>query len=156
TSNSAPTLQYLTNNGTLTIGNTAFLGSDRSQPYSAIVNNGTMNSPSYSFRTAYFENDGAINSDARLIVEAANARFQNGGSVSGNDVTFLVNDLRFLQSTLSTTAGLYIYATNSLEDAGNLSSNVWTCRNGFNLQIKPQFGDLFGTTVQSTPPQFDL
>jgi hypothetical protein len=150
----APTLQYFTNNGTLIIGNAATFGNDRPQPYSTIINNGTMSGPSFAFQTAYFENDGAINSDARLIVTADNARFQNGGNVAGNDVTFQVNDLRFLGTSMSTKASLYIYATNSLEDAGASAGNVWSCQNGFNLAIKPRFGDLFGTTIQSTPNQF--
>jgi hypothetical protein len=45
-------------------------------------------------------------------------------------------------------------ATNSLGDAGASSGNRWDCQDGFNLPIKPKFGDLFGTTVQSTPATF--
>src|SRR5947207_12960112 len=89
TSSSAPTLQYLTNNGTLVIDNAATFGNDRSNAYSAIVNSGTMRGPSYSFRTAYFENNRTINADARLTIEATTLKFQGGGSVSGNDVTVL-------------------------------------------------------------------
>ena len=43
-----------------------------------------------------------------------------------------------------------------MADAGSISSNVWSCQDGFNLPIKPRFGDLFGTRVQSTPRQFAL
>ena len=72
TSSSAPTLQYLTNNGTLVIDNAATFGNDRSNAYSAIVNSGTMRGPSYSFRTAYFENNGAITVRENLLTFVKN------------------------------------------------------------------------------------
>ena len=156
TGGSAPTLQYLTNNGALIIDNAATFGNDRSNAYSAIVNSGTMSGASYSFRTAYFENKGSINASARLTIEATTLKFQGGGSVSGNDVTVQANDAKLLGATIATRAGFYFIATNSLADAGSISSNVWSCQDGFNLPIKPRFGDLFGTTVQSTPLQFAL
>jgi len=150
----APSLQYFTNNGTLIIDNAAAFGNDRSNAYSAIVNNGTMTGPSYSFRTAYFENSGTINPNARLTIEAQNVKLQRGGSVAGNDVTFLADDVKLLGTRITTGAGFYLAVTNSLQDAGVTVSNVWECQNGFNLLIKPKLGDLFGTTVRSTPPRF--
>jgi hypothetical protein len=115
-----------------------------------------MTGPSYSFRTAYLENDGTVSPDARLTIEAQSVRFQRGGSVSGNDVTIMAGDAKLLGSSITTSGGFYFYVTNSLQDAGVAISNVWVCQNGFNLPIKPAFGDLFGTTVRSTPPQFGL
>ena len=44
--------------------------------------------------------------------------------------------------------------TNSLSDSGVSASNILTCYDGFNLQMKPNSGDLLGTTLRSQAPQF--
>ena len=44
--------------------------------------------------------------------------------------------------------------TGALSDAGAGSSNTFTVFNGFNLLVKPNVGDLLGTTIQDSPPNF--
>src|SRR5205814_2436608 len=91
---------------------------------------------------------------ARLTIVAQNVKFQRGGSISGNDVTIEAGDVKLLGANIATRGAFNFVATNSLADAGLLATNLWICQYGFNLPIKPQFGDLLGTTVQSTPLPF--
>jgi hypothetical protein len=66
------------------------------------------------------------------------------------NIDFYANDLLIDPSVLSAEYTLNFTVTNNLSDAGIGSGNQFACQNGFNLWIKPQTGDLWGTTIAST------
>jgi hypothetical protein len=154
TSNTAPTLQYFTNNGILNMGNAAFFGSDRSQPYSAIVNNGTMNGPSYHFRTAYFDNIGQITSMRDLFLETSSGKLDSGSISAGGDLNLTADDIKIRSHGISAGAGLFLKVKDLLVDAGVNGTSFWSVQNGFHLLTKPTRGDLFGVTLSSFAPSF--
>jgi hypothetical protein len=150
----APTLRYFTNNGSLSIPNDAHFGDDGPANYMAFVNNGFVSAGDQTINSYYFENDGTLNTTVGgCYVTTSAGKFQNGKIDSASDIQFIANNLKFNQSTLQASGGeLNITATNSLADTGGGSGNSFTCEYGFNLWIKPQRGDLLGTTLNTVAP----
>ncbi len=150
----APSLKYFTNNGTLNIPNSANFGGDTAAPYSAFINNGTITASGQTINTAYFENNGTLVTGGGLYVTATSGKMQNGQVSSSADVQFSGSVLKLNQSTIASSGGLNLNVTSSLYDTGGGSSNVFTCREGFNLTTKPQTGDLLGTSHSHKSPEF--
>jgi hypothetical protein len=148
----APNLQFFTNNGTFNVANEAHFGDDRATPYSTFVNTGTVSAASISLNSAYFENRGTLNTAGPLFMQCASGKLEGGGSTSGGDSQFLAGTIKFSNYGLAVNGGLYFRVTNSLFDAGGNSGNVFRVQNGFNLQAKPQTGDLLGTTFETIAP----
>jgi len=147
-----PNLLYFTNHGTFSIANESHFGDDRAAPYSTFVNTGTINAASIALKSVYFENRGTLASDGPLFMQCGSAKLENGSSTSGGDSQFLSGSLKFNNYQMTVNGGLYLRATNALFDAGGSSANTFTVQNGFSLQIKPQTGDLLGTTLRTTAP----
>jgi hypothetical protein len=147
-----PNLLYFTNHGTFSIANEAHFGDDRAAPYSTFVNTGTVSAASIALNSVYFENRGSLVSVGPLFMQCASGKLEGGGSSSGGDSHFLAGSLKFNQYNLTVNGGLYFLVTNALFDAGGGSGNVFNVLNGFNLQAKPQTGDLLGTTLETTAP----
>jgi len=149
----APTLRYFTNNGSLTIPNSAHFGDDGPTNYLAFVNHGSISAWGQMINSHYFENDGALNTGVGCYVTISSGKFQNGQVNAGSDILFTANDLKFNQSSLQASGGaLDFTVANSLADTGGGSGNYFTCDYGFNLWIKPQTGDLLGTTMRTVAP----
>jgi hypothetical protein len=148
----SPGVLFFTNNGTLSVFNEAHFGDDRPSPFSVFRNTGTLSASSINIRSANFENSGTLSSLFGLTVQSGTGKLENGNSSSGGDTSFFSQTLKFNQYQLSATAALNFTVTNSLEDAGSGSANVFRAQNGFNLLVKPQTGDLLGTTLQSAAP----
>jgi hypothetical protein len=151
----APSLLYLTNNGSLTVPNEAHFGDDRPVAYSDFINTGTLTAGSLNVNSSYIENDAALSARIGPMNLAGNsALFQNGQATSGGDIDLTFGGLKFNRSQLSAAGALNLNITNGLSDAGGGSSNLLRTRNGFNLFVKPPFGDLLGTAFQSQPVNF--
>jgi len=154
TAASAPGLLYLTNQGSLNVENNIVLGADRSQPYSAVVNRGTLLAESVNVRSLYFENAGTIIDARNLQINSGDSAFLDGTATVGGDVLLSGNTAKFDQHTLDTSRGIHLTLTNSLTDSGPGAANRWVCRNGFHLTRKPLLGDLYGTRIETTTPSF--
>ncbi|HZR19686.1 MAG TPA: hypothetical protein VFE51_20545 [Verrucomicrobiae bacterium] len=151
----APGLLYFTNNGSLSVPDQAHFGDDRPIPYSDFVNKGTLTIGSLDVLSTYIENDGTINANVGpLDLVGQIGEFQGGQTLSSGDLNFAFGDLKFLGHTISTVGAINFDVTGALSDAGPTSANTFTTANGFNLLVKPNTGDLLGTTVQDSPPNF--
>jgi hypothetical protein len=150
----APQLAFLTNNGTLTIQNNGFIGSDRPQPYEVIANRGVMTAASFYLAAKSLVNIGGISAQGQLGISALTASFEGGALSSGGDLFINANTVRYLNALTSVRGGLYLTVTNSLADAGSSANNRWSCSQGFHLLRKPLLGDLLGTEVRTRPLRF--
>jgi hypothetical protein len=154
TATTAPTLKVLTNQGTLSVENNAFFGSDRTNPYASVVNRGILRVGSMAVRSDYFENAGTLNDTRNLQITTANSAFQNGTIVVGGDFFLTSGTAKFDHHNLTASRGLHFTVTDSLADSGPAANNQLNCTNGFELSIKPVSGDLLGTTLRTTAPNF--
>jgi hypothetical protein len=154
-STNAPNLRHFTNNGTFTIPSEAHFGDDRPLPYTSFVNAGTINAGGQDIASSYFENSGILNAAAGgMRIVTPSGKVEHGRINCITDVQYFGSVLKLNQATIQTDSRLDLTVTNSLFDAGGSSSNSIMCRDGFRLLIKPQTGDLLGTSIQTTAPEF--
>lgn len=150
-STNAPTLLFLTNNGSLTMPSTIHLGDDRPR-YAAIVNHGALNGASILADTWYLANFGSLNATRLIQLQFDTAIFGNGFSSSGNATRLTGNNLVFTNFQLLSDDALDLRVSGILTDAG--STNLFSLNNGgINLRTKPITGDLLGTTVVEFAPK---
>jgi hypothetical protein len=163
----APNLLYFTNNGYLYIPNDAHFGDDTAVPYKEFVNSGTGGIGS-SLSGIIFSADQTIDSLDLQIAEGINYTYigdfsATAGSIeitgppaysgfpysiySAQDIQFFANTLLIDSAALYASGALDFNVTGSLSDNGTAST--FTCYNGFNLWIKPNTGDLLGSTITS-------
>jgi hypothetical protein len=152
TAANAPNLLYFTNRGSFFINNDAHFGDDRPQAYARFINTGTINGWSIQTRSDFLQNNGTLAALSTLGLQCASGNFEGGRSSSGGDSQFRAGVLKFNNYQMTVNGGLYFMSTNALYDSGGSASNVFTVQNGFNLQIKPQAGDLLGTTLTTVAP----
>lgn len=148
----APNLLYFTNHGALTIPNEAHFGDDGLNPYSVLVNTGSISAASIQVNSTYVENRGSLSAGVgSLILQGGTGKLENGYSVSGGEMQFWFGSLKFDHyQALANRNAINFWITGSLSDASPGSANVLEAQNGFNLYLKPPTGDLLGTTLQST------
>jgi hypothetical protein len=149
-----PGVRYFTNNGTLTVPNITYLGSDIARPLAALVNHGTINSFGQKFAADYYEDTGTVNTSNALEIVASSAKLDGGRNLVGGAVLLQAGDLKMRNHTIVADAGVFFSVTNSLSDAGGGSDNTITVEDGFHLLVKPTAGDLLGTTFESTAGKF--
>jgi hypothetical protein len=151
----APSLQFFTNNGTLTVPSEAHFGDDRPQPYSDFVNTGTINGGSVSVNSSLIANSGSVSASVGPVALTGNMGvFQNGQTISHGDLNLSLASVKFNNHQLTSAGAINFTAPSGLSDAGPTSSNTFRAQNGFNLLVKPSAGDLLGTTFQDQPPNF--
>jgi hypothetical protein len=154
-STNTPNLLFFTNTGTVNVPNSIHLGDDRPTPLQDVVNTGTITSGSVDINSAYVENDGTIVARiGPLTLTGGTGNFQGGQTLSEGDLSFAFHDLKFLNHTIFSVGALNFSTTDALSDAGTGSSNTFTTENGFSLLVKPNTGDLLGTTFVESPPPF--
>ena len=147
-----PKVRFFTNNGTITVTQNAHFGDDEPTHLSAFVNTGTITSLGQSINASYMELDW-IN-DAGASGEFA--AYCRTGIVNGAYINSGAN-MQFFASSLTVSNYAYFYApnalnffvTNNLTDGGIGAGNYFQCGDGFNLPVKPDSGDLLGTTIES-------
>jgi len=151
---SAPNLRFFTNTGTLSVPNDAHFGDDRATPYAAFVNRGTITAFSQTINSDYAEIGGVSSAQGPFTLFTRSGKLENGQVNSGGDMRLEGNILKLNNCILGVGSRLDLTFTNSLFDAGGGASNSVTCSDGFRLNLKPQTGDLLGTTFRSVAPNY--
>ena len=147
-------LKSFTNNGSINVSDVMQLGNP-AQPYAAVVNNtsGSISAFSVTIDADFFQASGDITAGSFLNLSTRSGKLEGGSLVAGNNLSISARDLK-MTGYQQSSATFYLAVTNSLTDAGAGANNTLTCNNGFNLLVKPLFGDLFGTTFQTQVGQF--
>jgi hypothetical protein len=151
-----PGLQFLTNNGTISIPNVAYYGGDfpSGQQLLRLVNTGTLQAGAHEVTCDFFEDSGTIQNDNNLRVFANTAILQGSYHAVGGGAHYFGQDYKLRNHRVVAARGLFINATNSFADAGAGSNNSFELRDGFHLIRKPLRGDLLGTLIQTRAPRF--
>ena len=154
-STNTPRLKSWTSKGTVDVQNLAVLGYDTAAGYTNFANRGFLGANGIRIKSEAFENSGTITSRVDgIVVSSKTAQFQDASTLSAGDLYIAAGDMRFTASTNATRGKLVITATNSLSDTGDGANNYFTCHSGFELPIKPTFGDLLGTTLETIAPRY--
>ncbi|MCS7338691.1 MAG: hypothetical protein NZ739_10735, partial [Verrucomicrobiae bacterium] len=150
--NCAPNLLYFTNRGTIQVANEAHFGDDMSRGYETFINSGTIRAASIHVRSMQVENRGLLQSDGYHELWADTVKLESGSTVAGGDFVLKSRVLKLNNYAAQVGAGVELWVTNTLSDAGPGSGNVISVGDGFRLFVKPQNGDLLGTEIQSAAP----
>ncbi len=152
----APNLLFFTNLGSLMVPSAAYFGADRSVPYLSFVNRGSVYSFGQDINADYVEISGLNQAQGPLNLNTRSGKIEGGSLSSGFDMLLQGNTLKLSRSTISVGGRLDISVTNFLFDAGGdpPNTNTITCGDGFRLLVKPQGGDLLGTTISSLAPNY--
>ncbi len=148
----APSLQYFTNNGNLSIANRAIFGTDRVSPYAAFINHAGISSAGFRLRSDYFENSGSIISQSDIEMKGQIGKLEGGDSTSASITRFEINKLKFNQYQILSSGKLILSIADDLSDAGSGSANLFLLTDGFQMESKPKKGDLIGTTFSLNAP----
>lgn len=163
---STPRLSYLTNDGVIQTFNAVFFGGSRTQPffsttfntnYEAFVNRGTVNNQGSLVWAKHFENHGLFLSGngSFSLEQNQTARLTNGAILAPfGDVAINSGSLTMSNAIITAGRSLTLAVTNELTDSGATNSSSWSVGDGFNLLARPPVGDLLGTTILSSAPQF--
>ena len=148
----APTLRFFTNNGFLDIPHNADFGDDGPTNYAAFVNHGSIFSGGQTISSGYLEINGATNIAFanNFTATCQTGLVMNAEISAAGDIQFYANSLTIDPSILFAGGAIDFTVTNSLSDGGFGNGNTFTCKNGFNLPVKPTTGDLLGTTIIDT------
>jgi hypothetical protein len=165
--NSTPRLQNLTNWGYITTLNAVFFGGSRgspfynstyNEPYVSFVNHGGITNRGSLIWAKHFENTGTFNSGSGAVTlrNAQDAFLTDGAFLAmSNDISLYVGNLTVTNHLLFAGGSLNLYVTNSLVGGNGLTNaNIFTAGDGFNLLLKPDTGDLLGTTVTNFSPPY--
>jgi hypothetical protein len=146
---SLPNLKFFTNNGTLYLTNSGYFGTDTTNHYSAFVNRGEIIAGSQDINSDYVEINGGYDfaESAEFSMVCRTGLVMNAYILASDDILFTAGNLVIDPSFVEASGSLNFTVSNLLSDAGYGSSNYFSCQNGFNLFIKPTFGDLLGTTI---------
>jgi hypothetical protein len=153
---SLPNLLWLTNNGTITLGNNGIFGGPPPANYLAFVNNGVLADSGSLIYASDFANSGSIyNGLGNFFLQSESAVFGGGYiSATSGDIAITANSLVMSNVIVQAGRSLTLQATNLLTDGG--ANNTWTVGgsslNGINLPILPASGDLLGTTISMIAP----
>ncbi len=158
----APNLLYFTNNGTLSIPDSATFGiwpGEPSRSYRAFVNKGTINANPIKIKADYLEDEGGLVSGGPVTIQCDQANLENGQITAGGNLQMQSGDVKLYHASLTSANGsLTLFATNSLLDAGGGSANQIIAMDG--VSVLPGVpgtaptADLLGTTIQSKAPDF--
>ncbi|MBI5773545.1 MAG: hypothetical protein HZA89_07365 [Verrucomicrobia bacterium] len=149
-----PNVRHFTNHGVVSVAGLAKFGSDREEPFTNVVNTGSLLAAGGSVRSRYFQNTGSfIANGGALDITADDADIQ-GTFSSASDILLAGSNLVLNGHVASAAGALNLIVTNSLSDSGVPGTNVINCGYGFSLPLKPARGDLLGTVITSTVPAF--
>jgi len=148
----APNLIYLTNRGEISVYNEAHFGDDRPARFEYFGNFGTINAASILVRSVEIENTGLLQCAAYQELWADTVKLDSGQSTAGGDLVLKAKVVKLNNYRVQVGGCIEFVVTNSLADAGPASGNTISVQDGFRLLVKPQVGDLLGTTINSTAP----
>lgn len=164
-----PGLTVLSNLGNIFIAGTGNYGCDRPDPYARIINRGTNTAFSHFICADTFENSGRMEtaqiSTGGLVpvtqpnvgtiqLFANSAKLEGGQFVAGGDVRLAGGDIKIRNYVTQAGKALILSVTNTLEDSGGDANNTFSMNDGFQLLVKPAFGDLLGSSFHSVAPKF--
>ena len=152
-----PHLKTITNLGSINVANIAIFGDNQSFRLKSFVNQGTISGNAVGTKTETFEdsNGGLLQASAGTITVDAYVGKMDGGILqAAADIALNLGDLKVRNTSLASGSTLNLTITNRLTDGGAGASNVWQCAAGFRLLSKPAEGDLLGTQIYSSAPQF--
>jgi hypothetical protein len=164
----APNLLFLTNNGVLSIDNTAFFGNDRPRPYESFVNRGSLEAASITVHSGYFENSGEIFTfggfgTGWLEVEAREVALLEGMTLTAGEVRITADSIFIREHVIDSgldiggvSGAVFLSPRDRLDDGGADAGNLWISNDGFHILRTPFSGDLLGTTIVSEAPRFRL
>ena len=127
-----------------------------SVPYNNFINNGLVSDLGSAIYANNFENGGPFSCGANgsFALQSVTTVLTNGSVTAGGDVSITAASLVTSNLFLSAGRSLVLQVTNQLTDSGAVNPNVWSVGGsglvGLNLPIKPQSGDLLGTTISCT------
>lgn len=147
----APTLLYFTNNGSLSIPDAAHFGDDGPTNYLSFVNNGIITAGSQTINSANLQvNNGVdVASISDFSATAGTMILSNAEITANGDIDLYAGTLMVDPTVLAANQAINLTVTTNLSDGGIGSGNAFSCENGFDLWVKPQTGDLWGTTMTS-------
>jgi hypothetical protein len=145
----APELLYLTNRVRLDVANAIHLGDDRSTPYAAVVNSGSMSASLISINSSYLQNNGTITALGDLEFLGGVAKFENGTNSAGTITRLNVATAKFNGLSLFSGGTLFLNVTDSLSDAESNLPNELVLNDGFHMAVRPKSGSLLRTTIYS-------
>ncbi len=152
----APRLKNFTNNGAFSVPNELILGPDRAKPLTSVVNNGQIGAQVATIHSAYFQNSGGFSAGSFFRLDAGVAKFEGGSLNASVQLDLAAGDIKFHRHTSSTLGHVFLTATNSLSDSGWEAANRITCGDGFSVRVKPAYGDLLGTRLESSASIFGV
>jgi hypothetical protein len=144
----APTLRYFTNNGSLSIPNDAHFGDDGPTNYLEFINNGIITAGSQTIDSANLQVNGGVSESlvGDFSVTAGTAVFSSAQISAGGNININAGTVLIDPSSFSANSAINFNVTTNLSDGGIGAGNTFQCQNGFNLLVKPQTGDLWGST----------
>jgi hypothetical protein len=160
-SNNAPNLLYLTNNGVFAPYNIGHYGDDRPTPYETFVNTGTNSAVALIYNVKQFFNNGFIQTDyysnagGAISVNSVSASVDGGRFAAGTDITLVTGSLKLRNANLASPGYIVLTSTNSVADGGINAPSTVTAALGITLTTQPQSGDFLGTAFELNVPNFD-
>jgi hypothetical protein len=136
-------------------------------PYANFINDGLVSDQGATIWANNFVSGGTLtNGLGSFVLSSVTTALTNGGVTAAGDISVTADSLLISNTTLRASRSLTLTATNLLTDGvvpfaggtnGVTNASIWTVGGistsvGFNLPIKPQSGDLLGTTVTNIGP----
>jgi hypothetical protein len=159
-----PNVLWLTNNGTITALNNAIFGTSALR-YAAFINSGGLSDQGTVIWTTNFQNGGSItNGTGAFTLQTLRAVMTNGAVYAGGTMSLISsNSIYITNEVLVAGHSLNLYTVSNLTDGvtpgpQGVTGNFWSVgASGFTgegvfLLVKPQTGDLLGTTITNYAP----
>ncbi|RME94180.1 MAG: hypothetical protein D6766_06430 [Verrucomicrobia bacterium] len=166
-----PSLVRLTNEGVIAVTDEINMGGDRAEPYDRIEISGTNSAAAHLYVARDFVNRGLITSGPLLRVDTntfigdpvgpielrVDRLTMDGGRIdSGGELLISARDVKLRRSTNTAVRNIILDVTDSLSDSGPDAEVSFETQLGVQLRRKPAQGDLLGTSIRLSAPQYQM
>ena len=178
-----PRIVNLTNLGKITLTGQADFGFDRPNPYTNLVNRGTISAFTHFIRADYLENSGSILSGEEIQtfafrtnllgtivyltnifiptvgpigIETKVGKLDGGKFGTRGNLSVKASVLKFNNYLNEAGGALSLNVAETLQDNGPQSSNLWRVGKGFQVSGPRPAGDLKGTAIESVAARFQV
>ena len=157
TDSNLPGLLTLTNSGTISAPGFIGIGISPSPKLNVIANLGAISSAGISLGGTVIENSGSIQASGGNVQISAGDYVNNGGSLSSL-FDSSINASNAVLSGIQARSQVFfnLNVSGNLSDGGTDFPGVIEAGYGINLLVKPATGNLLGTTVNLTAPEFGI